>query len=71
MYRLTSNGEEENLAYKDAIVLSPHKLVGGPGTPGVLIAKTHLFTSVVPQPCGGGTVFFVSHGMLFLYVDEG
>ncbi|XP_078577246.1 uncharacterized protein LOC144862548 isoform X2 [Branchiostoma floridae x Branchiostoma japonicum] len=65
--RLTSNGEEENLAYKDAIVLSPHKLVGGPGTPGVLIAKKHLFTSVVPQPCGGGTVFFVSkHNQVYL-----
>eukprot|EP00058_Branchiostoma_floridae_P010973 XP_002596461.1 hypothetical protein BRAFLDRAFT_103223 [Branchiostoma floridae] len=58
--RLSSAGEKENLAYKDAIVLSAHKLVGGPGTPGVLIAKTHLFTSVVPQPCGGGTVFFVT-----------
>ncbi|XP_078577250.1 cysteine desulfurase-like [Branchiostoma floridae x Branchiostoma japonicum] len=58
--RLSSAGEKENLAYKDAIVLSAHKLVGGPGTPGVLIAKKHLFTSVVPQPCGGGTVFFVT-----------
>ena len=26
------------LAYKDAIVLSPHKFIGGPGTPGVLVA---------------------------------
>ncbi|XP_078658655.1 uncharacterized protein LOC144904007 isoform X1 [Branchiostoma floridae x Branchiostoma belcheri] len=65
--RLTSSGEEENLAYKDAIVLSPHKLVGGPGTPGVLVAKKHLFTSTVPQPCGGGTVFFVSkHNQVYL-----
>ena len=27
------------LAYKDAVFLSPHKFIGGPGTPGVLVAK--------------------------------
>ena len=27
------------LAYKDAIFVSPHKFPGGPGTPGVLVAK--------------------------------
>ena len=28
-----------HLAYKDAVFVSPHKFVGGPGTPGVLVAK--------------------------------
>src|SRR5262249_4943323 len=36
-------GPDEALAYKDAVFLSPHKLIGGPGTPGVLVAKKHLF----------------------------
>ncbi|XP_066027051.1 probable cysteine desulfurase isoform X1 [Pocillopora verrucosa] len=46
--------------YKDAVFLSPHKFVGGPGTPGLLIAKKRLFRNPVPGGCGGGTVLFVT-----------
>lgn len=53
-------GIEQGLAYKDAIFISPHKFVGGPETPGVLIAKKKLFVNTVPSGCGGGSVFFVS-----------
>jgi selenocysteine lyase/cysteine desulfurase len=49
-----------NLAYKDAIFLSPHKLPGGPGTPGVLVAKRHLFANEVPAVPGGGTIAYVT-----------
>ena len=49
-----------NLAFKDAIFLSPHKLVGGPGTPGVLVARRDLFTNRVPDVPGGGTVSYVN-----------
>lgn len=49
-----------HLAYKDAIFLSPHKFIGGPGTPGVLIAKRALFTNRVPAAPGGGTVTYVN-----------
>lgn len=52
--------EGEPLAYKDAIVLSPHKLIGGPGTPGVLIARRDLFQNTVPVVVGGGTVSYVN-----------
>ena len=48
------------LAYKDAIFLSPHKFIGGPGTPGVLVAKRHLFKNRVPAVPGGGTVAYVN-----------
>lgn len=51
--------EDEYLAYKDAIILSPHKLVGGPGSSGVLIAKSNILTSNKPHRLGGGIVFFV------------
>jgi selenocysteine lyase/cysteine desulfurase len=44
----------------DAVFLSPHKFVGGPGTPGVLVAKDELFQNSVPARVGGGTVAFVS-----------
>jgi selenocysteine lyase/cysteine desulfurase/CRP-like cAMP-binding protein len=49
-----------HLAYKDAVFLSPHKFVGGPGTPGVLVAKRSLFGNRVPSVPGGGTILFVS-----------
>ena len=45
---------------KDAVFLSPHKFVGGPGTPGVLIAKSRWFQNAVPVMPGGGTVSFVT-----------
>jgi len=48
------------LSYKDAIFLSPHKFIGGPGTPGVLVAKRALLTNRVPTVPGGGTVSYVS-----------
>jgi selenocysteine lyase/cysteine desulfurase len=48
------------LAGKDAIFLSPHKFVGGPGTPGVLVAARRLFTNAVPVVPGGGTVTYVN-----------
>lgn len=50
----------DQLAYKDAVVLSPHKFVGGPGTPGVLIVRRELLTNSVPDLVGGGTVAYVN-----------
>ena len=45
---------------KDAVFLSPHKFVGGPGTPGVLIVKKQLLKNSVPASPGGGTVLYVT-----------
>ncbi|EWM11994.1 aminotransferase class V-fold PLP-dependent enzyme [Kutzneria sp. 744] len=45
--------------HKDAIFLSPHKFVGGPQTPGVLVVHRNLVTNAVPTAPGGGTVAFV------------
>ncbi len=47
-------------AHKDAIFISTHKLIGGPGTPGLLIADKNLFKNRVPGIPGGGTVSFVN-----------
>lgn len=44
----------------DALYLSPHKFIGGPGTPGVLVIKRRLLTNRVPSVPGGGTVSYVS-----------
>jgi selenocysteine lyase/cysteine desulfurase len=48
------------LAYKDAIFLSPHKFIGGPSTPGVLVARRELLRNRVPDVPGGGTVAYVN-----------
>ncbi|XVX19767.1 aminotransferase class V-fold PLP-dependent enzyme [Actinomycetota bacterium] len=45
---------------KDAIFLSPHKFVGGPSTPGVLVVRRELLTNAVPDVPGGGTVSYVN-----------
>ena len=47
-------------AHKDAIFISPHKFIGGPGTPGVLIVRRELLTNSVPVVVGGGTVAYVN-----------
>lgn len=54
-------GPHQGLVYKDAIFLSPHKFIGGPDTPGILIAKKKLFNNPTPSGGGGGgSVFFVT-----------
>lgn len=46
----------------DAVFLSPHKFVGGPGTPGILLMNKSLYrlNSQPPSTCGGGTVAYVN-----------
>lgn len=48
-------------SYKDALFFSVHKFVGGPQTPGILVAKKRLFEAgeTFPHQSGGGTVNFV------------
>ena len=54
---------------KDAVVLSPHKFVGGPGTPGVLIIRRDLLANSVPAVVGGGTVAYVN-AEEHVYLDD-
>jgi selenocysteine lyase/cysteine desulfurase len=56
---MASSGEG-NIDYKDAVFVSPHKLIGGPGTPGVLVVRRDLLRNEVPVVPGGGTVQYVS-----------
>ena len=44
----------------DAVFLSPHKFVGGPGTPGILVVRRDLVRNTVPVVVGGGTVAYVN-----------
>jgi len=46
----------------DAVFLSTHKFMGGPGASGVLVAHRSFFRSRVPERPGGGTVDYVGPG---------
>ncbi len=54
------NGKERGSAPKDAVFISPHKFLGGPGSPGVLVVKRKLLSNRVPSVPGGGTVAYVN-----------
>ena len=45
----------------DAIFISPHKFIGGPGSMGILVFNERVYnTALSPTSAGGGTVDFVS-----------
>ncbi|MEH6581468.1 MAG: aminotransferase class V-fold PLP-dependent enzyme [Halioglobus sp.] len=44
----------------DAVFISPHKFIGGPGTPGLLVVKKSILNNSVPAVVGGGTVVYVT-----------
>jgi selenocysteine lyase/cysteine desulfurase len=54
------NDAETPDAHKDAVFISPHKFIGGPQTPGVLVVKRALVANSVPACPGGGTVAYVN-----------
>ncbi|MHA1195907.1 MAG: aminotransferase class V-fold PLP-dependent enzyme [Promethearchaeota archaeon] len=52
---------KDDLSYFDAIFISPHKFVGGPGSSGILIFNERIYDQNLPPTyAGGGTVDFVS-----------
>jgi selenocysteine lyase/cysteine desulfurase len=44
----------------DAVYFSPHKFLGGPGSPGVLVFSSRLYSNRVPDQPGGGTVLWTN-----------
>jgi selenocysteine lyase/cysteine desulfurase len=57
---MQADPDGDPLAYLDAVFISPHKFIGGPSTPGVLVARRELLTNRVPVVPGGGTVAYVN-----------
>lgn len=53
----------------DAVFFSPHKFIGGPETPGVLVVRRDLVRNTVPDVVGGGTVLFVNPDE-HVYLDD-
>lgn len=62
----TSQGGSDRL---DAVVLSPHKFLGGPGSPGLLLFHRDLYQRSRPTTAGGGTVSYVSRTEQRYYDD--
>ncbi len=54
----------------DAILFSPHKFLGGPGSAGVLIFDSSIYHSDVPDQPGGGTVDWTNPWGEYKYVDN-
>lgn len=61
---------EDPMEALDAIFFSPHKFLGGPGTPGVLIFKQSLYNCQVPDQPGGGTVAWTNPWGGHRYFDD-
>jgi len=57
-------------AYLDAIFLSPHKFLGGPGTSGVLLFNKKLYKNLIPDNPGGGTVSWTNPWGKHRYIEN-
>ncbi len=57
--KIDMNRDEK--AYFDAIYVSPHKFLGGPGSTGLLVVNRQLYRDDLPPTCAaGGTVDYVN-----------
>jgi selenocysteine lyase/cysteine desulfurase len=61
---------EDAESYLDAIFFSPHKFLGGPGTSGILIFNSKLYTNMIPDNPGGGTVSWTNPWGEHKYIDN-
>ena len=62
--------DDENGRYLDAIYFSPHKFLGGPGTTGVLVFSSDLYSNKIPDHPGGGTVDWTNPWGEHKYTDD-
>ena len=61
---------EDPMEKLDAIIFSPHKFLGGPGSSGVLIFDSKLYKSHAPDHPGGGTVDWTNPWGEYKYLDD-
>ena len=61
---------EKAKCFKDGMFFSPHKFIGGPNTPGVLITHDRIYRNQLkPTQPGGGTVNFVYNNAAYYIQD--
>ncbi|MBI5730982.1 MAG: aminotransferase class V-fold PLP-dependent enzyme [Ignavibacteriales bacterium] len=61
---------ENPLEKLDAIFLSPHKFLGGPGTSGLMIFDSKLYHKKIPDHPGGGTVDWTNPWGQHKYIED-
>ena len=54
----------------DAVIFSPHKFLGGPGSSGVLVFNKKLYKNRIPDHPGGGTVTYTNPWGDHVYFDD-
>lgn len=54
----------------DAVMFSPHKFLGGPGSSGVIVFDASMYKNDVPDNPGGGTVDWTNRWGKYKYVDD-
>jgi selenocysteine lyase/cysteine desulfurase len=54
----------------DAVLFSPHKFLGGPGSSGVVIFSRALYHNTVPDEAGGGTVAWTNPWGQYAFLDD-
>lgn len=69
-YKKINMHPEDELKKLDVITFSPHKFLGGPGTPGILIFDSKLYHNRIPDNPGGGTVDFTNPWGEHKFVDN-
>jgi selenocysteine lyase/cysteine desulfurase len=61
---------EDPMEKLDAIMFSPHKFLGGPGSSGVLVFDANMYRNEVPDNPGGGTVNWTNPWGKYKYVEN-
>jgi selenocysteine lyase/cysteine desulfurase len=61
---------DDPLEKLDAVMFSPHKFLGGPGSSGVLVFDASMYKNEVPDNPGGGTVDWTNPWGSYKYVDD-
>lgn len=61
---------EDPLKKLDAVMFSPHKFLGGPGSSGVIVFDASMYKNEVPDAPGGGTVDWTNRWGNYKYVDD-
>lgn len=62
--------EGDRDGYLDGIYFSPHKFLGGPGSPGIVVFNKRLYHNTTPDDPGGGTVKWTDRWEHAHYVDD-
>jgi len=57
-------------SYLDAVMFSPHKFLGGPGSSGVMVFNSELYHNYTPDQPGGGTVEWTNPWGEYKYIDD-